>query len=268
MDRVDTNKEEPAVNEHNEYATGDSTSLNLQQIIAYDAGGPMGIVRSPYVFGAALLASFGGFPFGYDQGVISLIFVMPELHNHFPETAPGHARYGFNVGFMTGMLELGAFIGCLFFPYLADRISRKWGLTVATVFFCVGAIFQTAAWNYDSLVTGRFIGGIGVDVYVLCYAASYGPLAWTLPAEIFPNSKRAKGVGLATATIWLANFIIGVVVPEMVIKLGWGTYLFFGCFCFAAAVFSFFLVPETSKKSLEQICTRKVRWRGRLLKAC
>ncbi|XPS77190.1 hypothetical protein M3J09_009222 [Ascochyta lentis] len=97
-----------------------------------------------------------------DQGVISLIFVMPELHNHFPETAPGHARYGFNVGFMTGMLELGAFIGCLFFPYLADRISRKWGLTVATVFFCVGAIFQTAAWNYDSLVTGRFIGGIGV----------------------------------------------------------------------------------------------------------
>jgi hypothetical protein len=39
----------------------------------------------------------------------------------------------------------------------------------------------------------------------------------------------------------------------MVIHLGWGTYLFFGCFCFAAAVFSFLFVPETSKKSLEQI---------------
>lgn len=53
--------------------------------------------------------------------------------------------------------------------------------------------------------------------------------------------------------IWLANFIIGVVVPEMMIKLGWGTYLFFGLFCCAAALFSFFLVPETSGKSLEQI---------------
>lgn len=53
--------------------------------------------------------------------------------------------------------------------------------------------------------------------------------------------------------IWLANFIIGVVVPEMMIKLGWGTYLFFGVFCVAAAIFSFFLVPETSGKSLEQI---------------
>lgn len=32
---------------------------------------------------------------------------------------------------MTGMLELGAFLGCLVFPKIADIISRKWGLTVA-----------------------------------------------------------------------------------------------------------------------------------------
>jgi MFS family permease len=37
------------------------------------------------------------------------------------------------------------------------------------------------------------------DIYVLAYASSYGPLAWTLPAEVFPSSKRAKGVGAATA---------------------------------------------------------------------
>lgn len=53
--------------------------------------------------------------------------------------------------------------------------------------------------------------------------------------------------------VWLANFIIGIIVPEMQLKLGWGTYLFFGCFCFAASVFSFFFVPETAGKSLEQM---------------
>lgn len=53
--------------------------------------------------------------------------------------------------------------------------------------------------------------------------------------------------------IWLANFIIGVVVPEMLISLGWGTFLFFGLFCVGAAVFSFLFVPETSGKSLEQV---------------
>lgn len=39
----------------------------------------------------------------------------------------------------------------------------------------------------------------------------------------------------------------------MFIKLGWGTCLFFGSFCFAAGVFSYFMVAETSNKSLEQI---------------
>lgn len=92
-----------------------------------------------------------------------------------------------------------------------------------------------------------------IDIYVLCYAASYGPLAWTLPAEVFTDSKRAKGVGAAAAMIWIANFIIGMVVPQMVISIGWGTYLFFGVFCFAAGIFSYFFAPETSKKSLEQI---------------
>jgi hypothetical protein len=49
---------------------------------------------------------------------------------------------------------------------------------------------------------------------VLSYATSYGPLAWTLPAECFSTATRSKGVGLATATIWFANFIIGVTVPQ------------------------------------------------------
>lgn len=35
------------------------------EIISYDDNGPAGIIRSPYVLGAAALASFGGFSFGY-----------------------------------------------------------------------------------------------------------------------------------------------------------------------------------------------------------
>lgn len=92
---------------------------------------------------------------------------MEEFHKTFPETAPGHRGQGFYVGFMTGMLELGAFIGCLFYPKLADRFSRKWGLTVAVVWYCVGAIIQTAATNYSMLVAGRTIGGVGVGTLSL-----------------------------------------------------------------------------------------------------
>lgn len=53
--------------------------------------------------------------------------------------------------------------------------------------------------------------------------------------------------------VWLANDEVGIIVQEMQLRLGWGTYLFFGCFCFAAFVFSFSRVPQTVSKSLEPI---------------
>jgi MFS-type transporter involved in bile tolerance (Atg22 family) len=43
------------------------------------------------------------------------------------------------------MLLLGAFVGCIFMPFLADKISRKWALTVVVVIFDIGAIIQTSA---------------------------------------------------------------------------------------------------------------------------
>lgn len=86
-----------------------------------------------------------------DQGVISLILVMPQFRSQYPEVDPQSPNYGFNVGFMTGMLLLGGFLGCLFFPYAADKLSRKWALSIAVVFFNLGAIIQTAAPNYGSV---------------------------------------------------------------------------------------------------------------------
>lgn len=39
----------------------------------------------------------------------------------------------------------------------------------------------------------------------------------------------------------------------MIETLTYGTFIFFAAFCFLAAVFSFFLVPETANKTLEEI---------------
>ena len=82
---------------------------------------------------------------------------------------------------------------------------------------------------------------------------TYGPVGWTLPAEVYPNARRSKGVGLATAVNWIANFAIGVCVPPMIESLGFGTYVFFGVWCLIAGIFGYFLVPETAGKTLEQM---------------
>ncbi|GME34568.1 putative high-affinity glucose protein [Neofusicoccum parvum] len=483
--------------------------ITLVENLSYGKTGIRGLVSSPYVLGAAFLASMGGFSFGYDQGVISIVNVMDQFHAAFPP-----AESAFGKGFMTGMLEFGAFIGCFFMPTLADKISRKRALTFVVVIFNIGAIMQTAAQSYGVLVAGRTIGGIGVGTlamgapiyiseiappnlrgtllvlesisivggvvcsfwitygtrslpgeaafrlpfglqmvcstllgigihfypysprwlalvnrpqealkslerlrrlpatdervqiehkgilsevemekvvqekrhpgakgikleilgwldlfrkrswrrtavgmgvaffqqfsginafiyyaptlfeslgqssemalimsgifnilqlvavaacfviidkvgrrplaiigglggglawtimailtglyskdwlanpaagwaavamafcFILVFGVSYSPLGWCLPAEVFPNASRSKGVALSTATVWLCNFIVGVATPPMLEDLGFGTYVFFGAWCYLAAVWAYFLVPETKGKTLEQM---------------
>jgi len=78
----------------------------LADNVAYGPGGIKGIVSSPFIFGAAFIASLGGFSFGYDQGVISIINVMPQFHDRYPEVSPSTPGSGFYKGFMTAMLEV------------------------------------------------------------------------------------------------------------------------------------------------------------------
>ncbi|KAG9603891.1 hexose carrier protein, partial [Aureobasidium melanogenum] len=194
LSKVDTYN---SSSEHNEYLETIHTAelpQNLAGEVAYGRNGFLGIIESPFVFGAAMLASLGGFSFGYDQGVISIINVMPQFHETFP-----YAKTGFGKGFMTGMLELGAFIGCFFMPYMADKISRKWALTIVVVIFDIGAIIQTASQNYGMLVAGRTIGGIGV-----------GTLALSAPlyiSEIAPPNLRGSLLVLESISICLGVVI-------------------------------------------------------------
>ena len=134
----------------------------LADDVSYGPGGVRGLIGSPYVFGAAFLASLGGFSFGYDQGVISVINVMDQFLTKFPLI-----NNGFYKGLMTAMLELGAFLGCFFMPWLADKISRRWALSVVVIIFNIGAIIQCAAQDYVTLVIGRTIGGIGVGTLAM-----------------------------------------------------------------------------------------------------
>ncbi|KAB8232422.1 general substrate transporter [Aspergillus alliaceus] len=189
---LDKRKDGPTV-EHDEEAL---PGLHHQSVdlhndpdeLSYGPGGIKGLFYSKYVFGAAFLASLGGFSMGYDMGVISIINVMDEFHKVYPRT-----ETAFGKGLMTGMLLLGAFVGCIFMSHLSDRISRKWALTAMVVVFDIGAIIQTAATNYDMLVAGRFIGGVGV-----------GTLAMGAPlyiSEISPPNMRGTLLVLESISI-------------------------------------------------------------------
>ncbi|ETS77437.1 hypothetical protein PFICI_11311 [Pestalotiopsis fici W106-1] len=152
--------------EHNEAPTHTKAHTDLDvlaQDIPYGPSGVKGILSSgPYILSAAFLASLGGFSFGYDQGVMGIVNVLPQFHAVIPQ-----AETAFGKGFMTGMLLLGAFVGCWFYPYISDRWSRKKALLLSSVIFVIGGVIQTAAYDYATLVVGRTIGGIGTGTLAL-----------------------------------------------------------------------------------------------------
>ncbi|KAI6799820.1 hypothetical protein KC332_g7528, partial [Hortaea werneckii] len=124
---------------HVKFDTG-STAL-AENAVAYGPPGVRGLFSSgPFILCTAFLASMGGFSFGYDQGVISVINTLPQFHAVIPR-----AETAFGKGFTTGMLLLGAFVGCWFYPYIADRWSRKKALLVSSIIFIIGGIMMTAA---------------------------------------------------------------------------------------------------------------------------
>ena len=134
-------------------------------------------------------------------------------------------------------------------------------------------------WGVAGMALGQFLMGLNfyygwrpvmtLVVFFLCEAAydvSLAPLAWLIMSEIFPTRIRASGMAVAALFMQLSGMALGQLFPPMIerFKAQFGTaagaYWLFCGFCLAAFAFSYYLVPETKGRTLEQIAefwTRK-----------
>lgn len=62
-------------------------------------------------------------------------------------------------GWLTAILELGAWIGTLLSGFLAEVLSRKYGVLVACSVFVLGVVVQacSVAAGHNAVLAGRFI---------------------------------------------------------------------------------------------------------------
>lgn len=130
----------------------------------YGPSGFRGVLTNYYAALCAAFAAIGGMIFGYDQGVVSVILVMPQFLAEFTRISDTASGAGFWKGLLTAMIELGALIGAINQGWIADKISRKYSIVVAVTIFTIGSVLQTASISYAMLVTARLIGGIGIGM--------------------------------------------------------------------------------------------------------
>ena len=129
---------------------------------------------------------------------------------------------------LAGMINIDPLVGAIPIIMFLDRIGRrKLAIGGGIAMAIPHAILAGLIAKFNSTLTENpgpaWFAVALVYIYVLSYSVSYGPLGWTVPAEAFPNAVRAKRVGLAVATNWLSNFIIGLSVSPMIQGIGYGT---------------------------------------------
>ena len=130
----------------------------------YGPPGFKGVFMNSYAALCAAFAALGGLIFGYDQGVVSVVLVMPQFLSRFNQVSETSPSAGFDKGLLTAMIELGALIGAFNQGWVADKISRKYSIVVAVCIFTVGSVLQTASVDYGMLVVSRLLGGVGIGM--------------------------------------------------------------------------------------------------------
>ncbi|KOS18801.1 Myo-inositol transporter 2 [Escovopsis weberi] len=146
---------------------------------------------------------------------------------------------------------------------LIDRIGRRRILLLSIPFMIAGLLLSAYGFSFLSLdqraSTAPADGDTGaagiilasIMVYSAAYALGLGNVPW-MQSELFPLAVRSAGSGVATATNWSANFVIGLTfLPLMDAMSPSWTFVLYAGICAAGYALIWRIYPETAGLSLE-----------------
>jgi SP family xylose:H+ symportor-like MFS transporter len=159
--------------------------------------------------------------------------------------------------FMTIIVGVVNFLFTIIAVKTVDKYGRKPLMVIgaagmAVAMLSLGFVFFSGATGYLALFC--------MMLYVASFAMSWGPVAWVLLAEIFPNKIRGKALAIAVAAQWISNYLVSLTFPMMndnsyltgLFNHGFA-YWGYGIMSVLAMLFILKYVPETKGKTLEEM---------------
>ena len=139
--------------------------------------------------------------------------------------------------------------------WLVDRAGRRPLLLASLSGMTIALSLLAIALQLPQLASSL---GIAVVLILMLYVASFaiglGPVFWLLISEIYPLNVRSKAMSVATVANWGANLIVAVTFLSIVKSLGRsGVFWLYAALTVGSVVFTYFLVPETKGRTLEQV---------------
>ncbi|CAF1297041.1 unnamed protein product [Adineta ricciae] len=140
--------------------------------------------------------------------------------------------------------------------FLMDRLGRRLlhligigGMFITSIVLFISLmISSTAVWNKISL--------IATFLFVAFFAVGPGSIPWLITSELFNQAYRVPASSIAVLVNWSANFAVGLgFKPLFTGVLDKYTFLLFTSFLLVFFVLTFFFVPETKAKTVDEIYT-------------
>lgn len=211
--------------------------------------------RNSYVFRLTLVATLGGFLFGYDTAVVSGAINAIRDFLVIPFTGNTHSSVSSITGFTVSSALIGCILGGVAAGFISLRAGRKGGLMLAAILFLlsgVGAAFpeNLSFMGIDPLVSFifyRIIGGVGIGL-----ASMLSPM---YIAEIAPAGIRGKLVSWnqfaivsGILIVYFVNWFIARHGDEQWnMTTGWRYMFLSGSIPSLLFIFLLFFIPETPR---------------------
>ncbi|WP_346237035.1 sugar porter family MFS transporter [Niabella insulamsoli] len=206
------------------------------------------------VMAITLVASLGGFLFGFDMAVVS--GVLPLLQKQFSLSA-------FQQGWFVSSALVGCIIGVALSGELADRVGRRKPMFIAAVLFLLSALGCAFLPSLNGVIASRLMGGVGiglasniVPLYIseIAPAKSRGRLityyqfALTLGILVAYLSNAALlHVSLSSSNDHATGFFSGFITTEI-----WRLMLGLGAIPALVLLLGLFRVPESPRWLVQQ----------------
>ncbi|KAH0956781.1 hypothetical protein HN011_009731 [Eciton burchellii] len=141
---------------------------------------------------------------------------------------------------------------------IIDRAGRKPLLIFSSAIMSMSLVALGLYFNLQA--KGSNIGQLGwlpltsLTLFMIAFSVGLGPIPWVLMGELFPTETKALASGIAVLLNWFLVFLVTKTFPAMNKELGADiTFWIFAAIMAIATAFTYFLVPETKGKSLQEI---------------
>jgi SP family arabinose:H+ symporter-like MFS transporter len=156
-------------------------------------------IPTSFLWSLTILATIGGFLFGYDTANIGSVLNLVPYHLN-----------GFALGYLVAGASLGAAAGAILAGPITDRFGRKYLLVADALIYAVGGILSAVTPNVGVLLSARTLIGlaIGADSAIAtAYIAEYAP------------SNRRGALGMLQQWMITVGILVAYLIALVILKV-------------------------------------------------